>query len=65
MIEPAWVIVAIAAGGVVANAAIAWTQASRVEGLENRLRQLESTVAVLKALCPLHGQGGHDDGKKG
>ena len=64
MINPAWVIAAIAAGGVIANAAIAWTQASRVEGLENRLRSVEVMVAVLAASHASHGHGGKDDGNK-
>lgn len=50
MINPAWVVAGIAMGGILVNAGIAWSQASRVEGLEQRLRAVEAKVAVLDAL---------------
>lgn len=55
--EPAWVVAAVAVGGVVATGAIAYSNASRVEGLEGRLRAVEVEVAVLKAHVPQHGGG--------
>ena len=61
MVEPAWVMAAIAVGGVVATATIAWTQAGRVEGIENRLRAVEAKVAVLRALESRREHGGVDD----
>ncbi len=56
MLNPAWVVAAISAGGVVAMGAIAWSNANRVEGIEARTRALESKVAVLEALAAQHGR---------
>jgi len=64
-VNPAWVVAAIAAGGVVATGTIAWVQAGRVEGLENRLRYVESRIAVLDALAAQRDREVGHDGNKG
>lgn len=55
MFNPAWVMAAIAAGGVIATAAVAWSATTRVQGLDDRLRQAEQAIAVLEAVCSEHG----------
>ena len=65
MIEPGWVMAAIAAGGVVATGAIAWAATTRIQGMEDRLRVAEVKIAVLEAVCSEHGGGDRGDGKNG
>ena len=49
MIEPAWLVAAVALGGVLVNAGIAYSAASRVEDLDQRLREVEQSVSALQA----------------
>ena len=61
MIEPAWVLAGVAAGGVVADHATAPVATTRIQGMEDRLREAEQAIAVLEAVCAKHrSEVGHD-----
>ena len=65
MIEPAWVLAAVAAGGVVATGAVAWSATTRIQGMEDRLREAEQDIAVLRAVCNKLGWEVRHDGENG